>query len=219
MLIAIFAYVVAPDNTPYANNMVIELGARKAGFKKQILLLPKDIIQQKQSRLSGWFNGINSNFKSIPINSYRFNDKGIIVAHYIDDGLADTLQFSFQQLLPQDQKMLMGNAAQEYIVTQQIVSKTYLLGTDKYGRDILSRLLVGTRVSIAVGLVAVILSLTIGIILGSLAGYYGGRVDDAVMWIINILWPSPPCYSCLPSHLLLAKAFGRYLSPSGLLCG
>lgn len=216
MLIAIFAYVVAPDNTPYANNMVIELGARKAGFKKQILLLPKDIIQQKQSRLSGWFNGINSNFKSIPINSYRFNDKGIIVAHYIDDGLADTLQFSFQQLLPQDQKMLMGNAAQEYIVTQQIVSKTYLLGTDKYGRDILSRLLVGTRVSIAVGLVAVILSLTIGIILGSLAGYYGGRVDDAVMWIINILWAIPTLLLVFAITLTIGKGFWEIFIAIGL---
>lgn len=216
MLIAVFAYVIAPDNTPYANNMVIELGARKAGFRKQLLLLPKDITPQKQSVLSGWMNGVNSNFKSVPINGYSFDEQGITIRHYIDDGIEDTLHYSYQELLPQDKKTLDGKARQAYMEGHQIISNTYWLGTDKYGRDILSRLIVGTRVSIAVGLVAVILSLTIGIILGSVAGYYGGRVDDAVMWVINILWAIPTLLLVFAITLTIGKGFWEIFIAIGL---
>jgi peptide/nickel transport system permease protein len=54
------------------------------------------------------------------------------------------------------------------------------------GRDILSRLIVGTRISLFVGLISVLISLLIGIVAGALAGYYRGWVDSVVMWIINV---------------------------------
>ena len=56
-----------------------------------------------------------------------------------------------------------------------IYKKSFVFGTDKYGRDLLSRVLVGARISFFIGFVAVFISLLIGILLGSLAGYYGGQ--------------------------------------------
>ena len=55
----------------------------------------------------------------------------------------------------------------------------YLLGTDKLGRDLLSRLIYGTRISMSIGLIGVAISLTLGVLLGSLSGFYGGWVDLA----------------------------------------
>ena len=91
------------------------------------------------------------------------------------------------------------------LVMSQIVDKKFYLGTDNFGRDILSRLILGVRISLLVGLIAVIISLTIGIFLGALAGYFGGRVDDGIMLIINTIWS-------IPTILLvfaIVLAFGR----------
>lgn len=62
----------------------------------------------------------------------------------------------------------------------------YLLGTDHVGRDVLSRMIYGARVAWMIGAVAVLLSGTLGVILGLLAGYYGGLVDDAINWLANV---------------------------------
>lgn len=62
----------------------------------------------------------------------------------------------------------------------------FLLGTDALGRDVLSRLIYGTRVSIAVGFVAVAIGGTIGTILGLVGGYFGGRIDDFIMRVADI---------------------------------
>lgn len=74
---------------------------------------------------------------------------------------------------------------------ENIETRTYHLGTDKAGRDILSRLLLGTRVSLSIGFVAVLISLFVGIIMGSLAGFFGGKIDDFIMWIMTIVWSIP----------------------------
>jgi len=68
------------------------------------------------------------------------------------------------------------------------------LGTDDFGRDQLVRLLYGARVSLTIGLVAAAVNLTIGVSLGALAGYYGRRVDDVVVWIISTLRAIPTLF-------------------------
>ncbi len=67
----------------------------------------------------------------------------------------------------------------------------HLLGTDKFGRDILSRLIYGAGVSFKVGFISQSISLLIGVILGSMAGYFRGWVDDVIMWLINVVWAFP----------------------------
>jgi len=67
----------------------------------------------------------------------------------------------------------------------------FLLGSDKLGRDILSRTIYGARVSLSIGLVGVCLSLFLGVLLGGISGYYGGRVDEAIQRVIEFLRSIP----------------------------
>ena len=85
-------------------------------------------------------------------------------------------------------------------------SKDHLLGTDRLGRDILSRLLYGSRYSLAMGFIATIISAFFGIILGSIAGYYGGRIDNLIMRFLDI-------YQGIPM-MLLTVTLAAVLGPS-----
>lgn len=67
----------------------------------------------------------------------------------------------------------------------------HLIGTDALGRDLLARLLMGLRVSLAIGLVATAVSLVIGVTWGAVAGYVGGRVDEAMMRFVDVLYSLP----------------------------
>ncbi|TAL49942.1 MAG: ABC transporter permease, partial [Chitinophagaceae bacterium] len=87
---------------------------------------------------------------------------------------------------------------------------------DKFGRDILSRLIIGIRVSLGVGMITVIISLTIGILLGSLAGFFRGRTDNIIMWFINVIWSIPTLLLVFAITLLLGKGFWQVFTAVGL---
>lgn len=87
-------------------------------------------------------------------------------------------------------------------------SRDYLLGTDEFGRDILSRLIYGARVSLQVGFIAVSIALVAGGMLGAMAGYYGGKADNLIMRVMDVMLSIP--------QTLLAIAIAASLGP-GLL--
>ncbi|MBS1772077.1 MAG: ABC transporter permease [Bacteroidetes bacterium] len=215
VIIAVFAYVLAPENTPNANRMIVELGARQPGFEKQLLLIPKATTTEG-NKLNNWLYGTASNYNATPINSYRFKNDKIIIQHYIDEDMQDTICYSLKELLPASEQNLSLQQQEDYIKSHQIKTIRFYLGTDRYGRDILSRLIIGTRVSLSVGIIAVLLSLTIGIILGSLAGYYGGLIDNTVMWVINILWAIPTLLLVFAITLTIGKGFWEIFVAIGL---
>jgi len=90
-------------------------------------------------------------------------------------------------------------------VWAQPLQAGHLLGADALGRDLLARLLMGLRVSLAVGVVATFVSLVIGVLWGAFAGYVGGRVDEVMMRIVDILYSLPFIFFVI----LLMVTFGR----------
>ena len=86
-------------------------------------------------------------------------------------------------------------------------TQTHWLGTDRYGRDVLSRLMAGSAISLGVGFTAVLISLFIGILLGAWAGYRGGRIDAVISWFIQVVWTLPT----LLMVLAITMAFGKGL--------
>ncbi|MFN4128891.1 MAG: ABC transporter permease, partial [Paracoccaceae bacterium] len=70
-------------------------------------------------------------------------------------------------------------------------SLAHPMGTDEFGRDVLTRILYGARTSLSVSVVAISISLVFGMILGSAAGYFGGRFDRMVMVVVDLTWSFP----------------------------
>jgi peptide/nickel transport system permease protein len=200
VLIGIFAYFIAPDSTPNADRQTVEIQARKPGFRQLFLKVKKE----KSIAPAGFFHqllfGAEDKYIYVPINNFKLTSNGVMVEKYIDEDVQE------MKVYPQD-----ALAERNYIV-----SKKFVLGTDKFGRDILSRLIIGVRVSLAVGLITVIISLTIGIILGATAGFFGGRVDDVIMWAVNVIWSMPTLLLVFGLTLALGKGFWQIFIAVGL---
>lgn len=199
LIMALLAYVIAPDSTPDANRIIVEIAAKKPGYKQQFMRVPK-IKMDKAHPLKGIFWGKEEAFEYIPITSYRQTGDTLFVEKYIDEGVTEPLEIYIQ-----------NNEAEELITT-----KTFWLGTDKFGRDILSRLIVGVRVSLSVGLIAVLISLTVGIFLGAVAGYFRGWVDEVILWLINVVWSIPTLLLVFAITLALGKGFWQVFLAVGL---
>lgn len=84
-------------------------------------------------------------------------------------------------------------------------SGEHLLGTDEFGRDVLSRIIYGTRISLAVGAIAVGIGMTVGTVLGAIAGYWGGWISLVIMGLVDVVWSFPT--------ILLAIGFVAVLRP------
>lgn len=199
VLVAVFAYFIAPDSSPNANRIILEVGGNKPGYEQQFLKVKKERPVTVPTFFKRLVSGREDAYHFIPIVSHQMKGDSIIVEKYIDEGLSERMGFPVRLLAP------------EPVVTQKFV-----VGTDKFGRDILSRLIVGTRVSLSVGLITVIISLTIGLLLGSLAGYFRGRTDDIIMWFINVIWSIPTLLLVFALTLALGKGFWQVFIAVGL---
>ena len=201
-LVAIFCYFIAPDHTPSADLQTLEIQAKRPGYTQTFLMLPKTQAE-KVTLLQQFISGKPAAFDQIPISGYKVINGKYEVLKYVDD---DTSVVQYVDI-PAGYR----NNPQKLIQT-----KTYHLGTDAFGRDILSRLMVGTRVSLAVGLIAVIISLTLGILLGALAGYYGGRTDNVIMWLVNVTWSIPTLLLVFAITMAMGKGFLQIFIAVGL---
>jgi peptide/nickel transport system permease protein len=102
------------------------------------------------------------------------------------------------------------------VSTNKYITRTYWLGTDRYGRDVLSRMILGTRISLSVGIVSVIISMFLGVFLGAIAGYYGGKLDVLITWFINVIWSLPSLLLVIAISFALGKGFWQVFIAIGL---
>ena len=195
--VAVFCYLIAPDNSSNANQMHIELHSQKPGFSVQILHIPNNT---KQNFFSFLINGKTNSDTEIPIKSYRI-DKDFIYVNKVSNSNIET-KYSLKSF--------------EMPIENYIKSKTYYFGTDRFGRDLLSRIIVGTRISFFIGFIAVFISLILGVSIGAIAGYFGGKIDAFVMWIINITWSIPTLLFVIAITLALGKGFWQVFIAVGL---
>lgn len=205
IFVCLFGYVIAPDASVDADLQTVEIQSKPLGYTQQFLKIPIN-KNSDQSFLSALFFGKEIKDKYLPIKNYSIIGRDIIVNKYVDEDTAVLQTYNINEIT--------SGKAQK--INEQIITKKYWLGTDAFGRDMLSRLIIGTRVSMMVGLIAVIISLSIGIFLGALAGYYRGKTDAAIMWLINVTWSIPTLLLVFAITLALGKGFWQIFIAVGL---
>ena len=240
IVVAILGPLIQPDDTPDANEMALQLTTKKPGFTVKTLRVAKNQEEIHSNIFKKIVFGEERPFREIPIYDYWFEGENIVVESFtgleVNNGiearynLADVVySINFNNLFKRTPDGYLefydfkGNRIGrsiddliEEIEKNHVVSRTYWLGTDKFGRDLLSRLLAGTRVSLSVGFISVVISLIIGILFGSLSGFFRGRVDDVILWIIQVVWSIPTLLLVIAITFALGKGFWQIFIAVGL---
>jgi len=217
MMMGILGYLIMPDDSPNANVQTLQLNKKKPGSSFTFLIIARNPKIEKVSFFERMFNGQTPAFKSIPITSYKIKDQAVYVQEYIgEDEKAKETRYELKDLCPSCVLPSKIGTPQVLFEKNNLYKQTYILGTDIYGRDVLSRLILGIRVSLSVGLMAVLISLFIGVSLGAIAGYFGGRIDAAISWFMNVVWSLPSLLLVIAISFALGKGFWQIFIAVGL---
>jgi len=244
VLISILGANIRPDSSVDANHQIQQIARLNPGSCVKHLKVRRNEEVESVSFFGKLFFGGQSNpFKYIPIDDFRFENEFIVFEEYklkssselpsyrsipiadvlyplsidsdknfkiLNDGTVSILLFNNETITASI------SSIQQEIKQFNIIEKRYLLGTDKQGRDMLSRLMAGTIVSLSVGLIAVLISLIIGLFFGSIAGYFKGWIDDLIMWFINLVWSIPGLLLVISLTLIIGKGFTTIFFAVGL---
>jgi peptide/nickel transport system permease protein len=236
VFLATLGYLVTPDPTPFANRQNLELSTRPPGFKVNMLKVTTNTQHIKRSFFQNMVYGKIIPYETIPFDSVRVKGTGLILNKYTGQpgfmgaevyfNLADVV-FAVDTIVEGEIhiqiktvdgtiKSLTIEQLEEIILNEHIITRTYMLGTDRFGRDILSQVIIGARVSLSVGFIAICIALFLGIILGSLAGFFRGKTDDLIVWLINVVWSIPTLLLVIAITFALGKGFWQVFIAVGL---
>ena len=199
VLMALLGYLITHDGTPHCNQQYLELATMKPMSRVTLTYVDDGLPQPTNGWLHKMLYGENLAYTAIP--TYRTTAVGdsIDIESYTggNPNEGEIRRVSKSQIVGSD-------------------TRTFVLGTDSYGRDVLSMIMIGSRVSLSVGLIAVLIALVIGITLGSLAAYYGGWVDNVITWLINVVWSIPTVLLVIAITFALGKGFWQVFIAVGL---
>lgn len=218
VVVGILGYLITPDSTPDANNQILQLSVKPPGTKVKMLLVKKNMEVQKVSFVKKMLYGQESQYYYVPIDSFAFEGSDLVAELYTGNtsSRGTVKKFNLSQIAYGSVTNKSAEELKADIEKHNLITKTYLLGTDQEGRDMLSRLMIGTRVSLAVGFIAVVISLLIGVFIGATAGYYQGKWDSFVMWLISVVWSLPTLLLVISITLALGKGFWQIFIAVGL---
>jgi peptide/nickel transport system permease protein len=225
---SVLGYLITPDKSPDAATHIEEISIRKPGFRCDILRLRKNIPPTDQNFVSTMLFGRPNEYEYHAIKKYWFKGNDILWEEYQENGIGRIWRYNLADAIyaidPAFQIVNDSvNGVMEFYaygesrkvrktvedlraeITENIDSETFLLGTDHFGRDLLSRLMIGSRISLFVGLISVVISIVLGILMGALAGFFRGWVDDLIMWIINVVWSIPTLLLVIAIALVLGR--------------
>ncbi len=247
VVISVLGANIRPDGTPDANDQHSPIAKLKPGSEIDMLLVRKNEEVNKSGFFGKMFmGGSEVEYKKYPFLSYNIIGSEVIIEEYYKPGPMSSYEPSYKSYaLPEVLYALdiekdvkfndLGNGTMEIhllnkevitksidemkaeIETNQIQKQRFFLGTDRHGRDFLSRIMSGTIISLSVGLISVIISLVIGLIMGALAGYYRGWVDEAIMFVINVIWSIPALLLIISVTLVVGKGFTTVFMAVGLI--
>ncbi|MEN7546868.1 ABC transporter permease [Rapidithrix thailandica] len=219
-LLVILGYSIIPDTTPNANDGAVEIAQKPPLFRVQLLKVHKNLPPQKSGFLERLYWGEESSYLIIPLSRPpQIKGDSVYYQPYPGQKTEAKLLLACVKALytgdrnfsgfPAAKRFHISKDSIQYINAQQqgqsitrealirefwqhnLEERMYVLGTDKSGRDVFSRLLFGTRISLGIGFIAVFIALLIGISLGAIAGYFGGLLDALIMWLMTVNWSIP----------------------------
>lgn len=193
VLVALLGYAITPDGTPLANRQHRDLARLAPGTT--ITFLQKKLEQPpgRRSFLARLCAGQPAQTEWLPLAPGTSPEEaGERFTYTTYRGLKAQVAIA----------ELEANGRGGYTHTT-----TFWLGTDAAGRDVLSRLIIGSRISLSVGMLAVLISLVLGLGLGLTAGYFGGRWDGFVQWLMSVIWSLPSLLLAIALAFVLGRGY------------
>jgi oligopeptide transport system permease protein len=202
LLLIALAGIVGPWVTPHPYDRIypqyVRAPASLEAYPKEDDIIPQFVSALERARITIGDVEVDDTTVRAPVSDDEALDPRIV--RYVDrSDLFDNARLEDADGQP------MAEGATSAVMVADVQRVRFYFGTDANGRDLLARILIGIRISLAIGVLASVMALVVGVTYGSIAGYFGGRLDNVMMRIVDILYSLPFIFFVI----LLVVFFGR----------